>query len=53
MITPLNKLCETCGLPVIQVWRKGKRPFRMCINHKCKTKADWGKKKKPKSKKPK
>lgn len=43
MITPLNKLCETCGLPMIQVWRKGKRPFRMCINHKCKTKEDWGK----------
>ena len=45
MITPLNKGCEICGLPMIQVWRKGKRPFRMCINHLCKSKEDWGKKK--------
>jgi DNA topoisomerase-1 len=44
-ITPLNKNCEVCGLPMIQVWRKGSRPFRMCINHKCKTKENWGKKK--------
>jgi len=44
-ITSLGTACKECGLPMIQVWRKGKRPFRMCINHKCKTKADWGKKK--------
>jgi DNA topoisomerase-1 len=44
-ITSLNKECPECKLPMIQVWRPGKRPFRMCINHKCKTKADWGKKK--------
>lgn len=43
-ITPLGKQCTTCGLPMVQVQRKGKRPFRMCINHKCETKADWGKK---------
>lgn len=47
LITSLNKACEVCGLPMIQVWRKGSRPFRMCINHKCKTKENWGKKKKP------
>ena len=46
LIVPMQKNCETCGLPMIQVYRKGKRPFRMCINHKCPTKADWGKKKK-------
>jgi len=46
LITPMNKACEVCGLPMIQVWRKGSRPFRMCINHQCKSKADWGKKKK-------
>lgn len=49
-ITSLNKSCEVCGLPVIQVWRKGRRPFRMCILPTCETKADWGKKKKPKGK---
>jgi DNA topoisomerase-1 len=43
-ITPLNKNCEECGLPMIQVKRKGKRPFRMCINPSCKSKENWGKK---------
>jgi DNA topoisomerase-1 len=43
-IVSLNKLCEHCNLPMIQVWRKGKRPFRMCINPKCKSKKNWGKK---------
>lgn len=45
-ITALNRECPECKLPMIQVWRKGKRPFRMCINHKCKTKDGWGKNKK-------
>ncbi len=44
-ITSLGTVCKECKLPMIQVQRKGKRPYRMCINHKCKTKADWGKKK--------
>jgi DNA topoisomerase-1 len=44
-ITALNKNCEICGLPMIQVWRKGKRPFRMCINPKCESKENWNKKK--------
>ncbi|MEM5801864.1 MAG: DNA topoisomerase I [Candidatus Aenigmatarchaeota archaeon] len=43
-ITPLNKACEKCGWPMIQVWKKGSRPFRMCINHKCESKKDWKKK---------
>jgi DNA topoisomerase-1 len=43
LITSMNKTCEECGYPMIQVWRKGSRPFRMCINHKCKTKENWGK----------
>lgn len=49
-ITPLRTLCKECNLPNIQVQRKAARPYRMCINHKCKTKADWGKKKKAKDK---
>ena len=43
-LTPLNKTCEICAWPMIQVWRKGSRPFRMCINHKCKSKENWNKK---------
>ncbi len=45
-ITSVNKQCEVCKWPMIQVWRKGRRPFRMCINHECKSKEDWGKNKK-------
>jgi len=42
-IKPLNKACKECGLPMIFV-RNGKKVFQMCINHKCKSKENWGKK---------
>jgi len=42
-ITPLGKVCDKCSTPMIQVQRKGRRPFRMCIDPKCETKKDWGK----------
>jgi DNA topoisomerase-1 len=44
-ITNLNRLCKDCNLPVIEVTYFKRRPFQMCINHKCVSKADWGKKK--------
>jgi DNA topoisomerase-1 len=44
LIIPLGKICDKCGLPMIQVNRKGRRPFRMCINHKCITKEGWTRK---------
>lgn len=47
-IQALGKTCDKCGTPMIQVWRKGRRPFRMCLDPKCETKADWGKNKKTK-----
>lgn len=43
MITATGKICEKCRTPIIQCWRKGKRPFNMCLDPKCETKADWGK----------
>ena len=39
-----DKICEECKTPIIQVWRQGRRPFRMCLDPKCSTKADWNKK---------
>jgi len=39
----LNKICDKCNTPIIRVMRKGKRPFNMCLDPKCETKADWGK----------
>ena len=47
----LGKVCDKCNTPMIRVIRKGKRPFRMCLDPKCETKADWGKLKKEKKKK--
>ncbi len=34
--------CKECGLPMIKVIRKGRRPYQMCIDPKCPSKADWG-----------
>jgi len=39
----LDKVCEKCKTPIIRVMRKGKRPFNLCLDPKCETKADWGK----------
>lgn len=36
--------CKECGLPMIKVIRKGRRPYTMCIDPKCPSKADWGNK---------
>jgi DNA topoisomerase-1 len=44
-IQATGKVCEKCNTPIIQVWRKGKRPFRMCLSTTCETKKDWSKKK--------
>lgn len=50
-VQPTGKVCETCGKPTVAV-RMGKRPFVMCIDPKCPTKASWGvgKKAEPKAK---
>ena len=53
-ITNTGAMCEKCNTTIIQCWRKGKRPFRMCLDPKCETKKDWAKpgdKKKEKGKK--
>ncbi len=44
-IIPLNRECNECELPMITVRAKGRRPFNMCVNHKCPSKASWDKKK--------
>ena len=44
-ITALDKNCEQCGAPMIQVKRARMRPYRMCLDPKCESKKDWGKKK--------
>lgn len=49
MLQPLNTACKDCELPMIRIINKGKRPYEMCVNHKCKSKEGWGKKKEEKS----
>ncbi len=44
MIITLNKTCEECGTPMIQVNRPGMRPYKMCLDPKCPTKSEWRKK---------
>jgi DNA topoisomerase-1 len=46
LIKTTDKLCKECNKPMVQVIRKGKRRFEMCIDPKCPSKADWGKPKK-------
>jgi len=45
IIQATGNICEKCGTPIIQVFRKGKRPFRMCLDPKCETKKGWNNKK--------
>jgi DNA topoisomerase I len=40
-----GKPCPSCGKPTVFVKRSGGRPFTMCIDPKCPSKAGWGKKK--------
>ncbi|MEM3437674.1 MAG: DNA topoisomerase I [Nitrososphaerales archaeon] len=39
-ITPLGRVCEKCLTPIIQINRRGKRPFSMCLDPNCSTKAN-------------
>ena len=43
-IVPLGKVCEKCGTPMVRVFRARSRPFDMCLEPKCETKKEWGKK---------
>ncbi|MFH2105728.1 MAG: DNA topoisomerase I [Candidatus Micrarchaeota archaeon] len=44
LIKTTEELCEKCKTPIVEVIRKGSRPFKMCLDTKCETKANWGKK---------
>ena len=46
IIMSTEKSCEECKTPIIQVYRQGARPFRMCLDINCPTKKDWLDKKK-------
>jgi len=51
IIVKTGKFCQHDNLPIIQVVRKGKRKFDMCISPTCKSKEEWNKKNEEKKKK--
>jgi len=36
-----DKICDKCHTPIIMVYRKGKRPFKMCLDPLCIEKKSW------------
>ena len=43
-----GNICDKCKTPIIMVYRKSRRPFKMCLDPECETKADWDKPRKRK-----
>ncbi|MBI2667353.1 DNA topoisomerase I [Candidatus Woesearchaeota archaeon] len=41
---PTDNLCSECGSPVLNMIRKGKRPYQFCLNPNCKLKEEYRKK---------
>ncbi len=44
-IIPTGRVCDKCGTPIVRVIRAKRRPFEMCLDPNCPTKAGWKKKK--------
>jgi DNA topoisomerase-1 len=38
---PAGKTCDACGYPVVNMIRKGKKPYEYCLNPNCKKKEEW------------
>ena len=39
-IKPLSAPCRSCGYPVINVWLRGKHPWKLCLNPDCPAKRE-------------
>lgn len=39
-IKPLGKVCESCGSPIVTVYLRGKRRWKLCLNMNCPTKGE-------------
>ena len=35
VVKPLGANCTSCGSPMIRVWMRGKRSWKLCINPEC------------------
>ncbi|MFH1200685.1 MAG: DNA topoisomerase I [Candidatus Micrarchaeota archaeon] len=43
-VVPKNSQCPQCNTPQVRVFRKGRKPFEMCLLPACPSKAGWAKK---------
>lgn len=41
VIVATGNVCPECKTPIIQVYRQGAKPFRMCLSLECPTKKEW------------
>lgn len=41
VIVATGNVCQECKTPIIQVYRQGAKPFRMCLSLECPTKKEW------------
>ncbi len=44
LLKTTKEICKECGSPIVKIISKGKRPWQLCINPKCKTKEGWNNK---------
>ena len=40
-IVSTGNVCQECKTPIVQVYRQGAKPFRMCLSLECPTKKEW------------
>ena len=38
IIKPLNATCKSCGCPILRVWMRAKKSWKLCINPSCPSK---------------
>lgn len=41
LIKPTKNFCKECNYPIVNIIRKGRRPFEFCINKNCPKKIAW------------
>jgi DNA topoisomerase-1 len=39
-VKPLDKVCKSCSSPIVAVYLRGKRPWKLCLNMNCPTKGE-------------
>jgi DNA topoisomerase I len=40
LVKPLANPCKSCDAPIVAVYKRGRKPWRLCLNPKCPSKGD-------------